>query len=266
MKLSDLIDGILDFKTAFPDGEKMTAASDTEILSIHYRSKEVVPGGLFVAMKGEHADGHHYIGDAVSRGAAAVVVSDPSAVNTRQIKVPVIVAENTRKALASISSRFYGDPSSSLFVIGITGTNGKTTTAYLIEQILQESGKNVGVIGTVNYRYQTKQYPNPLTTPESLELQKILAEMVSAGVTHLVMEVSSHGVAMDRIANCWFDVGVFTNLSQDHLDFHKDMENYWSCKKMFFTNYLPYGPKGRKAVVVVNTNNQRGRELGLNDG
>jgi UDP-N-acetylmuramoyl-L-alanyl-D-glutamate--2,6-diaminopimelate ligase len=258
MKLSVLVDGLSDFKIIRPSGEKMATVSDPEVLSIHYQSKEVTPGGLFVALKGQHTDGHHYIGDAVFRGAAAVVISDRAFVN---IDVPVIMVENTRKALAAISSRFYGDPSNFLFIIGITGTNGKTTTAYLIEQILQENGYSVGIIGTVNYRYQAKQYPNPLTTPESLELQKILSEMRDAGVTHVAMEVSSHGVAMDRIANCWFDIGVFTNLSQDHLDFHKDMENYWSCKRKFFSEYLPYGPKGQKAMAVINTDDQKGREL-----
>jgi UDP-N-acetylmuramoyl-L-alanyl-D-glutamate--2,6-diaminopimelate ligase len=119
----------------------------------------------------------------------------------------------------------------------------------------------VGVIGTVNYRYREKQYPNPLTTPESLDLQRILAEMRSAGVTHVVMEVSSHGVALDRVWNCWFDVGVFTNLSQDHLDFHGDMEHYWSCKKMFFTHCLTSGPKSGNVKAVINTEHDRGREL-----
>jgi UDP-N-acetylmuramoyl-L-alanyl-D-glutamate--2,6-diaminopimelate ligase len=233
-------------------------SADPDIASIHYRSGDVIPGGLFIALKGQQADGHRYIDDAVSHGAAAVVVCDQPASG---VDVPVIRVENTRKALATISSKYYGDPSASLVVIGITGTNGKTTTAYLIEEIFEKIGKTVGVIGTVNYRYRNKEYPNPLTTPESLDLQRILSEMRSGGVTHVIMEVSSHGVALDRIWNCWFDVGVFTNLSQDHLDFHGTMENYWSCKKMFFTDFLTSGPKSGKVKAVVNMDHNRGREL-----
>jgi UDP-N-acetylmuramoyl-L-alanyl-D-glutamate--2,6-diaminopimelate ligase len=256
MKLSALLAGVK--HTHLSGNAQGGAAPDPDILSIHYRSGDVVPGGLFVALKGQQADGHRYIEDAVSQGAAAIVLSDRP---EKDVGVPVIQVENTRKALATISSKFYADPSATLTVIGITGTNGKTTTAYLIEAILQKTGTAVGVIGTVNYRYQKQEFPNPLTTPESLDLQRILAEMKSAGVTHVIMEVSSHGVALDRVWNCWFDVGVFTNLSQDHLDFHKDMENYWSCKKMFFTDCLMNGPKREKVKAVINIDHDRGRDL-----
>jgi UDP-N-acetylmuramyl-tripeptide synthetase len=239
--------------------ENRNAALDLKITSVHYRSTEVRPGGIFFAIKGQQADGHHYIGNAVSNGAAAVVIDDARPVS--DIDAVVISVKDTRKALAAASSVFYNNPSEKLFLIGITGTNGKTTTAYLVEHFLQEHNIDVGVISTINYRYHGKVYNNPLTTPESLELQKIIAEMADAGVTHVVMEVSSHGVALDRIYHCWFDMGIYTNLSQDHLDFHKTMKDYWSCKKRFFTDYLTVGPKQNRVVAVINTDNPGGREL-----
>jgi UDP-N-acetylmuramyl-tripeptide synthetase len=229
---------------------------DFEIESIHYRAQEVRAGGMFVAIKGLTADGHDYIDQALEKGATAVIT---------QKKVPqdglIVQVNNSRKALAQLSARFYGDPSEHLTVIGITGTNGKTTCAYLIESILQKSGCQVGVIGTINYRFAGKEYDNAITTPESLDLQKILARMRAAGTTHVVMEASSHAIDLYRIQNCWFDVAVFTNLTQDHLDFHGDMQSYWFSKKRLFTEYLKNGPKKDRARAVINCDNANGREL-----
>ncbi len=237
-------------------------ASGLKITSIHYRSNEVQPGGMFFAIKGQQTDGHQYIRDAVSKGAAAVVVdAAQTGSNLDALDAVIVSVKDTRKALAAASSVFYNNPSEKLYLIGITGTNGKTTTAYLLEHLLLENNIDVGVISTINYRYHGKVYANPLTTPESSDLQKILAEMADAGVTHVVMEVSSHGVALDRIYHCCFDMGIYTNLSQDHLDFHKTMEEYWSCKKRFFTNYLITGPKQNRAIAVINTDNPKGMEL-----
>jgi UDP-N-acetylmuramyl-tripeptide synthetase len=146
-------------------------------------------------------------------------------------------------------------------LIGVTGTNGKTTVAYLLESILLQAGLKTGVIGTINYRYATKTFSSPMTTPESLDLQRILAQMLSEGVTHVVMEASSHAMDLSRIRSCWFDVAVFTNLSQDHLDFHGDMQSYWSSKKRLFTEYLAQGPKKERAIAVINCNDPRGEEL-----
>ncbi len=233
-------------------------AADPDIGSIHYRSGDVLPGGLFIALKGAHVDGHRFVGEAVEKGAAAVIVADPCRVPDKIVTVRVA---DTRKAMAVFSAAFYGRPSEKMTVIGITGTNGKTTTAFLIEHLLIAAGFRVGVIGTINYRYLGKAYQNPLTTPESLDLQKILSDMHAAGVTHVVMEVSSHGVALDRIADCCFDIGVFTNLSQDHLDFHGTMDAYWACKKQFFTDHLCHGPKRDRAVAVVNAGDPKGGEL-----
>ena len=173
----------------------------------------------------------------------------------------VIEVENTRKALAAISSQFFSAPSEKLFLIGITGTNGKTTTAQLIEQVLLAAGMRVGVVGTLNYRYSGKIFENPMTTPESLDLQKILAEMLSDGITHVVMEVTSHAIDLDRVHKCRFGLKVFTNLSQDHLDYHGDMDNYWSCKKRMFTDMPTLEAESGRILSVLNCNHEKGREL-----
>ena len=241
MKLSDII------KSAEPLSidQKGSGNKDPEILSIHYRSQDVKPGGLFVAITGHAADGHDYIDDAIERGAVAVV-------SQKEIKgiTPNIRVADTRQALADIAACFFNNPSERLTVIGITGTNGKTTSAYLVESILQQAGFEVGVIGTINYRYAGQTFDNPITTPESLDLQRILADMLRAGVSHVVMEASSHAIDLYRIRSCRFDVAVFINLSQDHLDFHGDMESYWTSKKKLFTEYLVEGPKSGHAVAV----------------
>jgi UDP-N-acetylmuramyl-tripeptide synthetase len=252
MKLSSLLSAV---NSQAPESEA-AVSSDPEISAICYRSQAVTPGGLFVAIAGAHADGHAYIGDAVARGAAAVVAERPAAV-----PVPVVLVPDSRRALAALAARFHGFPSERLVVVGITGTNGKTTTAYLLERILQQAGFSVGVIGTIAYRFGGQVRKAPVTTPESLDLQALLAEMVRSGVTHVVMEVSSHAIAMHRIADCWLDVGVFTNLSQDHLDFHGDMQTYWEVKKTLFTRHLITGPKRDRAVAVINADDPRGAGL-----
>ena len=233
-----------------------TAKSDPEIRSVHYRSQEVTPGGLFVAIVGHAADGHDYIDDAVARGAVAVV-------SQKEIRasVPSVRVTDTRQALADIAAGFYENPSERMTVVGITGTNGKTTSAYLVESIMQQAGLEVGVIGTINFRYAGRTFDNPITTPESLDLQRILADMLRAGVSHVVMEASSHAIDLYRIRSCWFDAAVFINLSQDHLDFHGDMKSYWASKKKLFSDYLVAGPKSGQAVAVINCDNTYGGEL-----
>jgi len=229
---------------------------DPEIGSIHYRAQDVQPGGLFVAIEGLAADGHDFIDEALIRGASAVVTQKP--VKSESI---IIEVENTRKALAAISARFFINPSEKLFLIGITGTNGKTTTAFLIEQILHKTGIHVGVIGTLNYRYAGKTFKNPMTTPESFDLQKILAKMLNNQVTHVVMEVSSHALDLYRVHYCKFDLVMFTNLTQDHLDYHKNMDTYWSCKKRLFTEILDVKSENDQVLAIINHNDERGREL-----
>jgi murE/murF fusion protein len=209
-----------------------------------------------VAIPGFAADGHDYIDAALEKGARAVVTQ--KAVNKPSISVAV---GNTRKALAALSAEFYGHPSTHLFLIGVTGTNGKTTTAYLIENILASAGYKVGVIGTVNYRYAGKTFDSQVTTPESLDLQWLLAQMLRQGISHVVLEVSSHALDLYRVADCWMDIGVFTNLSQDHLDYHKSMNAYWVCKKKLFTENLSVGPKKDRTLAVINGDDPRGQEL-----
>ena len=229
---------------------------DYEIGSIHYRAQEVKHNGLFVAVKGFKADGHDFIDEALIRGASAIVTREP--INKKSV---IIEVENTRKALAAISANFYGNVSEKLFIIGITGTNGKTTTAYIIESILAEAGFKVGVIGTINYRYSGRVFPNPMTTPESLDLQRILAEMHENGITHVVLEVSSHAIDLHRIDCCRIDIGVFTNLTREHLDYHGDMDSYWFCKKRLFTEHLKTGPRKGHISAVVNCDDKRGKGL-----
>ncbi|MCP4117386.1 MAG: UDP-N-acetylmuramoyl-L-alanyl-D-glutamate--2,6-diaminopimelate ligase [Desulfobacteraceae bacterium] len=230
--------------------------ADPEITSIHNNSGDVKPGGLFIAIKGFNSDGHDYIRDALDRGAAAVVAQQHITGVPRAVEVA-----DSRKAMASIAARFYNNPSESMGITGITGTNGKTTTSWLLESILNRAGHTTGVIGTVNWRYCGNTCDNPVTTPESIDLQQMLGRMRDAGVTHVIMEVSSHAIDLHRVRNCWFDAGVFTNLTQDHLDYHKTMGRYFSCKKRFFTRNLPTGPKAGTAVSVVNLDDERGRDL-----
>jgi len=250
MKLSSLIEAVTPLKITGLEG------AGPEIGSIHYRAQDVRPKGMFVAVPGLAADGHDFIDEALSRGACAIVTQKP--VNKKSI---IIEVENTRKALAAISSRFYSHPSQHLTIIGITGTNGKTTTAFLIERILQHAGADVGVIGTLNYRFSGKTFNSSMTTPESLDLQRILADMHADGITHVVMEVTSHAIDLHRIDNCRFGVGLFTNLTQDHLDYHKDMESYWACKKRLFTEILGPGSEKNRISAVINDNDKKGREL-----
>ena len=250
MKLGRLI------ANAAPTSITGGADEGPEVVSLHYRAQEVRPGGVFVAMKGLKADGHDFIDAAIERGAAAVVVERPVAGRTA-----VVTVSNSRRALAELAAAFYGHPSEQMTVVAVTGTNGKTTTTYLIESILGRAGAQVGVIGTINYRYNGRSFPNPVTTPESLDLQRILADMRHAGVTHAVLEASSHAIDLARIHACWLDAAVFTNLSQDHLDFHGDMHSYWASKKRLFTTYLSSGPKADRAAAVINVESPHGREL-----
>jgi UDP-N-acetylmuramoyl-L-alanyl-D-glutamate--2,6-diaminopimelate ligase len=231
---------------------------DEVIQSIHYDSRTVTPGGLFVAIQGHRLNGHAYIEEAIEKGAVAIMTehewSGPSSVSVVQV-------ENARLGLAALSSAFYGEPYREVRMIGITGTNGKTTTAYLIESILHVAGLEPGVIGTINYRFGGRSFPNPVTTPESLDLMRLLRQMADKGSTHVILEVSSHGLDLHRVAYCEFDVGVFTNLSRDHLDYHHDMESYWRCKKELCVGRLGVGSKRGQATAVINWDDPRGKEL-----
>lgn len=239
--------------------QRLSGSSDPDILSVHYDSRSVQPGGLFVAVKGLASDGHRFIQDAVKRGAAAVVAEKGSSFDKPEI--PLLLVNDSRKALALAGAEFYGQPSHKIHLIGLTGTNGKTSTTYLIESIFAKAGLPTGVIGTINYRYGGKVFPNPMTTPESLDLQRILFDMVESGVTHVVMEVSSHAIDLHRIMGLSFDTAVFTNLSQDHLDYHQTMDEYWTCKKRLFTEYLANTAPPKKPQAVINITDKEGVEL-----
>ena len=234
---------------------KAGATNDPDISCIASNSRDVKPGGLFIAVKGFTADGHDYIDQAFENGAAAVIAQT----NSKNLD-HVILVENSRLAMASIAANFYGHPSKSLTLVGITGTNGKTTTTWLLESIFKACGFSTGVIGTVNIRYNDLIFKNPITTPDSIDLQKTLYEMKKVGVTHVIMEISSHGLDLNRVDFCRFDAGVFTNLTQDHLDFHKDMDEYFNCKKRFFTQFL--GPNGKNnAPAILNIDDPKGKAL-----
>ena len=228
-----------------------------EVREVNHHSGHISGGSLFVAIRGTQSDGHDFVNQAIDRGAHSVVVEKPLDPISG---VTVIRVDNTRAALAKISNRFYGFPSHSLTIVGITGTNGKTTTSYLLESVLEACGLRVGVIGTVNIRYLGHEQPAPVTTPESLDLQRTLREMVAAGVTHVVMEVSSHGLDMHRVDGTRFAVGVFTNLSQDHLDYHGSMESYFVAKSRLFSQILQ-AHGDTLPLAVINSDDVWGQQL-----
>jgi UDP-N-acetylmuramoyl-L-alanyl-D-glutamate--2,6-diaminopimelate ligase len=208
---------------------------DVEIGDISYHSKQIKKGDLFVAIKGAKSDGHQFIEEAISGGACAIMVEQSP---PYPVDVTVVLVRDSRKALAQISAEFFGQPSQEIKMVGITGTNGKTTSSYLIESILQKAGRRVGTIGTINYRFEGKELPASTTTPQSYDLQRLLREMRARGAEYVVMEVSSHALDQERVKGCHFDVGVFTNLSPEHLDYHVDIEHYFKAKKRFFKEIL----------------------------
>lgn len=255
MKLAELINGV-DIVDEDGNPAESWTGENPEISAITCRAQEVIAGGMFVAVKGFAADGHDFVEQAIARGAAAIMCEQPVDVDVAKVTV-----ESSRKAMAEVAAAFFGHPSEEMMMIGITGTNGKTTTSYLIESILQAAGFTVGVIGTINFRYGGKVYNNAVTTPESIDLQCILADMKAAGVTHVVMEVSSHALDLFRVHKCCFDVALFTNFTQDHLDYHKDMEHYWACKRKLFTELLPASRGKTEYRGVLNTAVPKGQEL-----
>ena len=251
MRLREMLSGL--------EGLRLEGEGDVEISGIAYHSQRVKEGDLFVAVSGLVTDGHLYIEEALQGGAAALVVEGgrelPADLHTRA----VIRAGNTRRALALLSDRFWGHPSGGLKLVGVTGTNGKTTTAHLVEAASARAGMVSGLIGTVVYRVAGKELPVVRTTPESADLQEILAAMVDAGCELASMEVSSHALALNRVDACQFEVGVFTNLSQDHLDFHLDMDDYYRAKERLFLSGSAGGLEAKAAVI--NVDDPSGRRL-----
>jgi UDP-N-acetylmuramoyl-L-alanyl-D-glutamate--2,6-diaminopimelate ligase len=218
-------------------------------------SRVVTDGSLFIAVKGERVDGHAFVEQAIKAGAVAVVAQRPVASEP----LSFVRVADSRRALGLLGSRFHGDPSTHLKMIGVTGTNGKTTTTYLCKALLEGMGRRVGLIGTVGYQTGAEILPASHTTPSALELQELLEKMVDNGLNATVMEVSSHALALDRISGCEYDVAVFTNLTQDHLDFHHTMDEYFEAKLRLFTG-LDRGVKAAKRAIV-NIDDPRGNVI-----
>ena len=234
---------------ALSPAEQLQSAD--EVAGVTADSRQVVPGTVFVAVRGAVRDGHNYIEQAVIKGCGAVVAEQcPNGAGIG--RVPCYQVQDSHAALAALAAAWNDYPAEKLRLIGLTGTNGKTTTSWLLESILRRAGYQTGVIGTLNYRFMDRAgnmvvRRAPLTTPEPLQLQALLQEMVEAGVSHVILEASSHALAQRRMAGIAFDVAVFTNLTRDHLDYHQDMESYFSAKKLLFTEYM----KSSGTAVVV---------------
>lgn len=222
MKLKELLEGL----------EILSAKADleTEIAQVCYDSRQVKPGDLFVALSGYTVDGHKFIPQAMASGAAAVLCQVPP----EGEGIPYVQTADSRRALAAVGANFFGHPARDMTMVGITGTNGKTTSTYLLKAILEARGETAGLIGTNQNMIGQEVLPTERTTPESFELQKLFARMRDAGCTYVVMEVSSHALFLDRVYGVPYKVGVFTNLTQDHLDFHKTMEDYCDAKAILF--------------------------------
>jgi UDP-N-acetylmuramoyl-L-alanyl-D-glutamate--2,6-diaminopimelate ligase len=258
MYLSKLLEGVRVTKLYQTMFGTMVVTQDVEIHAVQYDSRAVEPNDCFVAIRGTAEDGHRFIADAVQQGAKAVVLEDESAfpdslaMHTGVIKV---VVQDSRKALAEIAANFYDHPSRKLTVVGVTGTNGKTTTTHAIKAILEASGQRVGLIGTIEHRIGEVTLEARHTTPESLELNALLARMVEARCTAVSMETSSHALHQSRVHGIDFDVAVFTNLTQDHLDYHGTMEEYFNAKSILFKILKP------EAHAVINADDPWGRRL-----
>jgi len=245
MKFLDLLDG----------AEVLSQRGNPEIGGVQYDSRKVQPGELFVAMRGESTDGNRYIDTAIAAGAAAVV-SD-SATEVPRENVAWAQVPHGRRALARISANFYRRPAEKLTLTGITGTNGKTTTSFLVEAMLRAAGRGTVMVGTIDYHIAGRTLPAPHTTPESLELNQLFREGLRAGASEAVMEVSSHALAQQRVFGIPYDVAIFTNLTRDHLDYHRDFDEYFAAKRMLFEGVGTEPPR----VAVINMDDEYGRRL-----
>ncbi len=258
MKLAELLQGVTVTKLYHQLFGKMATTQDVVISRIQYDSRKVAPGDCFVAIRGTGSDGHAYVEQAVGQGAKAIVVErddvlpDPLCMHHGIVKV---VVPDSRKALAVLAANYFRHPAGRMTVVGVTGTNGKTTTSYLVRAILEAAGQTTGLVGTIQYQAGTIAIPATHTTPESLELQEIMAQMADAGCTAVSMEVSSHALDQSRVYGIDFRVGIFTNLTQDHLDYHHSMEKYFEAKKILFDGL------GENATAVVNADDPRHERL-----
>jgi UDP-N-acetylmuramoyl-L-alanyl-D-glutamate--2,6-diaminopimelate ligase len=228
-----------------------------EVTGLAYDSRQVAAGDVFFAIPGEKLDGHDFIPQALASGAVGIIAARARAWPSGTTRIRT---QDVRRAMGLWGAHFYGYPSRRMKLVGVTGTNGKTTVTYLVESILSAAGLNPGVIGTISYRYGNHEVPSHHTTPESPELHALLAEMEKAGIRSVAMEVSSHALVQERVRGIDFDVAVFTNLSRDHLDYHANMEEYFLAKSRLFTDYLKVSAKQKKAAVIYG-DDPKGKEL-----
>lgn len=234
-------------------GLVITDGPDLDIRSLAVHSEEVEPGAMFICVRGARADGHDFALQASRRGASAIISERPFTVEppAGQPRPTLVLVSDTRNALGLLAAAFYRHPSDQLKLIGVTGTNGKTTTTFFIEAIMSIAGFPSGIIGTVGTRLRQQTLASHLTTPEPIELQRLLRWLADSAVTHVAMEVSSHALAMNRVEGCTFDTAVFTNLSRDHLDFHRTVEEYFLTKlKLFQSLAIPGRKKSRRAAIL----------------
>ncbi len=222
MNLSALLEGI--------EVQEIIGNPQLAVTGIAFDSRAVQPGNLFVCISGFESDGHDFAPMAIEKGASVIVAEK----DLRELGVTCVLVENSRAALAQLAANYYGHPEEKFCLLGITGTNGKTTVTYLIKSVLEAMGKKVGLIGTNQNMIGNEIIPSKKTTPDSLELMRLFSKMAAAEVDYVVMEVSSHSLVLDRVTACTFDVGAFTNITQDHLDFHKTMEEYLEAKGLLF--------------------------------
>jgi UDP-N-acetylmuramoyl-L-alanyl-D-glutamate--2,6-diaminopimelate ligase len=232
------------------------AAERIEIEQVTCDSRKVRPGALFFALHGAKADGNAFVRDSLKRGAAAIA-SEEAAPATLPADVPWIQVREARKALAIAAANFYGHPASALQLVAVTGTNGKTTTTSLVDAMVKASGAKAGLFGTISYHTPLGDYPAPNTTPESVDLQGFLAEILDAGGKYAVLEASSHALSMDRLWGCHFQAAVFTNLTREHMDYHQTFEDYFAAKKRLFEGTGAGAPE----VAVLNTDDEFGKRL-----
>jgi len=243
----------MNFLQLLHGAEYLDESGDPPIVGLDYDSRRVKPGWCFVAMKGEHTDGNLYVDQAIANGAVAIVSDSlPPRGGIAWARVP-----HGRRALARLSANFYRNPAEKLHNIGITGTNGKTTTSFILSRMLRAAGRKIALVGTVEYRIGDETFPAPHTTPEALELNKLFARAVHAGCTEAVLEVSSHALEQQRTFGIPFEVAVFTNLTQDHLDYHGTMESYFQSKVILFNGLGVEPPQS----VVINRDDEYGRRL-----
>ncbi|HEY6953145.1 MAG TPA: UDP-N-acetylmuramoyl-L-alanyl-D-glutamate--2,6-diaminopimelate ligase [Bacteroidota bacterium] len=258
MNLATLLEGVTVTKMFQTLYGRMVVTHDVEVNRIQYDSRKVGANDCFIAIRGTGADGHTYVNAAIERGAKVVVLEDDATLPDSYFMhagVVKVIVPDSRKALATMSANFFGHPSKKMKLVGVTGTNGKTTTTHLVRSVLETAGFKTGLIGTIEYRIGGEVFPATHTTPESLELNEMFSTMVNKGCTAVTMEVSSHALHQSRVSGLDFDAAVFTNLTQDHLDYHGTMEAYFEAKKILFDGLKP------SAFAITNADDVHGGEI-----